>query len=234
MKSFIRFGHPGVVPGLPRSDEVHIWQISLRDGDPEALLIHLTTEEQQRACRLRLDRVRRQFIAARAGLRQILGGYVDRPAAEVSIRTTATGRPELADPVGEGIDFNLTHSESVGLVAVSGSGRVGIDVECVREIAERDNLVRRFFAPAECDRFFGLAIADRQEAFFQAWTRKEAILKAVGRGVQSLDCCEVGFGPGCEASVRRLDDDRAAHLRWQMHVWEPLAGYRAAVVAENG
>lgn len=233
MKSFIRFDTSDGVPGMPERDEVHIWQIPLHEGDPEGLLVHLTSEEQQRACRLRLDRVRWQFVRARAGLRTVLGGYLDRPAADVPIRTAPTGRPELAEGCCGGFDFNLTHSESVGLVAVSCGGRVGVDVERVRVIAERDNLVRRFFAPAEQDRFFGLDAADRQEAFFQAWTRKEAILKAVGRGVASLDCCEVAFGPGAEAAVLRLEGDDEAHLRWQMHVWEPRAGYRAAAVAEK-
>jgi len=233
MKSFVRFDTSDDRPNMPTRDEVHIWQIPLHEGDPADLLVHLTGEEQQRACRLRLDRVRWQFIRARAGLRKVLAGYLDRAAADVPIRAAPTGRPELAEGCCGGFDFNLTHSESVGLVAVSCGGRVGVDVECVRVIAERDNLVRRFFAPAERDHFFGLDAADRQEAFFQAWTRKEAILKAVGRGVASLDCCEVGFGPGSEAAVRRLEGDREAHLRWQMHVWEPLAGYRAAVVVEK-
>lgn len=230
MKKIIHFDHPGSSPVEAKRDEVHVWQFSLLVEDPDALLVYLTPEEQQRACRLRMERVRRQFIVARAGMRRLLGGYLGLPADRVPIRNTPTGRPELVDG---SIDFNLSHSESIGLLAVSGSGRVGVDVERVRTIAEIDNLVTRFFAPTERERYFRLEVADRREAFFQAWTRKEAILKAIGRGVQSLDLCEVGFGPADEAVVRRLEEDSQAHLRWQMHVWEPEEGYRAAVVVER-
>ena len=92
------------------------------------------------------------------------------------------GKPELVGP-GEDIPFNLAHTDGLALLAVAGSGRVGIDAEVVRFGIEMEDMSRRFFAPAEADEILALAPDARLAAFFACWTRKEAFVKALGTGL---------------------------------------------------
>ena len=77
------------------------------------------------------------------------------------------------------IDFNISHSESYVVLAIANTGKVGIDVEKIRPV---DPERFRFWqnqhdAPNTSDE-------DRLHFFFKVWTKKEAVTKAVGRGIQ--------------------------------------------------
>jgi len=215
----------------PRSSvpdgETHVYTAHLCDGGPYLAL--LTVEERERAGRFRLARVRDQFVAARGRLRALLGHYLGLPPQEVPVLYADGGKPHL--PPGMPLQFNISHTEGLAVYAV-GRSRVGVDVERCREIRDADNLVTRFFSRRECAQFHSLPAADRQAAFLRAWTRKEAVLKAIGRGVQSLDCCEVTFGDSEPPAVLTLDGDAAARRQWKLFTWEPAAGYLAAGAVE--
>src|SRR5262249_31421650 len=150
----------------------------------------LTAEERARATRFRLGRIRDQFVAARGQLRLLLGHYLDLDPAAVPIWYADGGKPHL--PPEYPLHFNVSPTDGLAVYAV-GAARVGVDVERYRPVPDADSLVARFFSRHDADVFQSLSAADRLDAFFRAWTRKEAVLKAVGRGVQSLDCCDVTF-----------------------------------------
>jgi 4'-phosphopantetheinyl transferase len=114
-----------------------------------------------------------------------------------------------------------------------GRTRVGVDVERERPIPDAEGLVCRFFSLREIAEFQGIPTQSRQAAFLRAWTRKEAVLKAIGRGVQSLDYCEVSFADGEPAAVLSIEGDVDARDRWELITWEPAAGYLAAVAVEK-
>ena len=105
--------------------------------------------------------------AVREALRRLIG--------DAEIRVDEHGRPWA-----EGVAFNVSHSGEVGLIAVAAAGRrVGIDVQQIRETTDFTALAARFFHPDEA-----AAIGDRRDAFFRCWTRKEAVVKALGLGLQ--------------------------------------------------
>lgn len=209
--------------------ELHLWSAALDRGADVALL---TDEERARAERFKMARVRDQYVAARAQLRVVLGRYLDIPPAEVALSYEASGKPILHPRHGADLYFNVSHSEALAVYAVTSGGRVGVDVECWRFIPDAEGLVGRFFTPRERDLFLGLPEGERQAAFFRAWTRKEAVLKALGLGVQALDRCEVTFCPGEAESVLRVGDDSACASRWLLKSWQPTPDYAAAVAVE--
>lgn len=217
-------------PPLLVSGEVHLWHCSL-DQVPRAKT-GLTDDEQVRAAKLKRTEIRSQFIAARTTLRHLLGRYLNLPPREVPIVYLDGGKPVLAGSLAE-LHFNVSHSEGRAWFAFTHVGRVGIDLEQIREVPNLEGLVERFFAPREIERFHQLLPELRQRAFFRAWTCKEAVLKAIGRGVQSLDCCEVAFEPETLASLIRLQDDTSPSARWTLHEWEPEAGFLAALAVET-
>jgi 4'-phosphopantetheinyl transferase len=217
-------------PRLLEADEVHLWSVSLdRRCDPSAL----TPEERSRAERFKLESVRLQFISSRAQLRTILGRYLGIGPALVPISYEPTGKPVLDASCGADLHFNVSHSESIAVFGVTRNRRIGVDVELGhRRIPNAEGIVERFFTERERQRFFSLPESERMSAFFRAWTRKEAVLKAVGQGVQSLDHCEVTFAPGEPEAVLRMGNDCDCGAKWLLRTWHPNANYVAAVAVE--
>src|SRR5262245_25890817 len=106
---------------VPAGD-THVYAAPLRDPGP--LLPFLTLTEHDRAARLRLPRIRDQFIAARGYLRRLLGHYLRLGPREVPVHYADGGKPYL--PAELGLEFNLSHTEGLAVFAV-GRARVGVD-----------------------------------------------------------------------------------------------------------
>jgi 4'-phosphopantetheinyl transferase len=170
-----------------------------------------------------------QFVAARSALRSILGRYVGRPAEEVRFLLGPVGKPSLAD-ASSPLFFNLSHSREVALVAVTRCGEIGVDVEHVRDMATRDAMAERFFHPNEVATLRSLAPGARAAGFFNAWTRKEAFLKATGKGISyGIDRVEVTLTPGDSPRVLGVDGSRTEAAAWSLGVFTPAAEYVGAV-----
>src|SRR5205085_12255965 len=91
----------------------------------------------------------------------------------------------------------------------------------------REDIVRRYFAPAEQQEFFSLPDEKRARAFFKYWTRKEAFVKARGSGLFSgLDQFEVAL----DAPRLLRADGGIDSGDWWMAELPSIAGYEAAVV----
>ena len=215
--------------GDPPGDHVHVYA-ARSVASVESLRQHLTEPEHARADRLRVPRIREQFIQARASLRLLLAKYLRCQPSQVPIILADGGKPYL--PPEHGLHFNLSHTHGLAVFAVSGRP-VGIDDEQVRKVPDAMGLVQRFFSEGEHRLFCQLAADDVPAAFLRAWTRKEAVLKAVGRGVQSLDCCEVTFREDEPPAVVSLDGDTSARARWYLHSWEPESGFQAALAVTD-
>jgi 4'-phosphopantetheinyl transferase len=158
--------------------EVWIDRLDLPEIAVESLTRFLTAAELALCDRCRLPQVRQRKIVARAKLRQILSRYLDQSPQEIEISVGSQGKPQVA-----GLEFNLSHSGDLVAYAVS-DRPVGIDIECVRSI-DLSGIIQRFFTPSEFAAWQKLPPADREIAFFQTWTIKEAYLKAIGTGLHT-------------------------------------------------
>lgn len=128
------------------------------------------------------DRLRYSF--AHSILRDILSRYVDCTAKDLCFDRNPYGKPFLiqrgsaAPPA-----FNMSHSGSVVLVAVSLECQIGVDVEQLRSFNNLDDIARSHFTTRECAFIMGHAPQSRCHAFLKCWTRKEAYIKATGKGM---------------------------------------------------
>jgi len=219
-------------------DAVHVWRVRLdrsAEGDFHALL---SDDEWKRADRLIHEHHRRRFMVAHAALRRILAGYTASRARALRFDRGPQGKPGLAhagSAAGAGLEFNLSHSADLALVAVAKHRPVGVDLERWKHEMDHLALATRFFSPAE--RASLLALAGRPEdvvqGFFTAWTRKEAYLKARGEGVmRGLHHFDVTLAPGEPARLLadRLD---SSIERWRMRSLVPEPGYSAAIVVAD-
>lgn len=222
-------------PPVLGADEVHLWRVRLdRPGAGDDMWAVLSETERGRARRFFQEHHRRRFVAAHAGLRRILAGYVASPAAELRFTVGAHGKPSLAESGTSGrmLEFNLSHSADLAVIAVAWERPVGVDLERWKREMNHLELAERFFSPGE--RASLRALAERHDdlvhGFFAAWSRKEAYLKARGEGVtRGLHHFDVTLAPGEPA---RLVADRldSAVDRWRMRSFVPAPGYSGAIV----
>ena len=173
--------------------EVVVARLEERPQVLQGLWAWLCGAERRRASRLRFERDRRRFVAARARLRQLLGARLGVAPQAVEIAYGGRGKPALARRfAGSGLRFNLSHSEGVALYAFSRAGEVGVDLEALRALPEADRIAARVFAPRERATYLALAPRHRPLAFLRLWTRKEAFVKAHGAGLSMpLDSLDV-------------------------------------------
>lgn len=142
--------------------------------------------EVERAGRFRFERLQRHFLAARGFLRYVLARYVDIGPGELRFSYNDYGKPSLAGD--ESLQFNISHSHEVGLVAVTRDAAVGVDVEHIRADFASEEIATRFFSRLEIETFSSLSREEQVAAFFRCWARKEAYIKAIGKGLsQPLD-----------------------------------------------
>jgi 4'-phosphopantetheinyl transferase len=156
---------------------ITVWPVDLA-VDPDPFLPLLSGDERDRCQAMATVDLRRRYAVAHGSLRQRLASTLgtEEPASLV-IAVGEHGKPFLADGA---LEFNLADSADVAVIAISDEGPVGVDVELVRPI-EHERLARRFFSMLECAALD--EAPDPEHAFFTIWTRKEAVVKATGRGI---------------------------------------------------
>ena len=102
---------------------------------------------------------------------------------ELCFETTTRGKPlAFVDGKPALVNFNVSHSGRHGLIAFNSKGRVGIDIEERRAREDLDGLIKTVFAPEEQSALSGLAGEPRLLLFYELWTIKEALVKALGDG----------------------------------------------------
>ncbi len=219
------------------ANEVHVWRVPLdmSPGTIERLSQFLAPDERAKAERFRFARDRNQFIIGRGLLRVLLGRYLVCDPQRVSFCYNTYGKPSLDAALStSGLQFNLSHSHQLALLAFTYVGNVGVDIEYMRSDVEFEQLAERFFAPGECAVLQALPVAAREEAFYNCWTRKEAYIKARGKGLSiPLESFEVSLRPGEPAALLRSREQPSDVLRWSLHTLIPGEQYAAALAVED-
>jgi 4'-phosphopantetheinyl transferase len=193
--------------------------------DLDALEAVLSIDERERAGRFVEPPDRRRFIAGRALLRRTLADYTGVEAADIRFEHAENGKPALAGAAA--LRFSVSGSESLVLVALRQHSEVGVDIECVRPVDDR--IAQAAMTADELARHEALPGGERERNFFSTWVAKEAVSKALGRGLR------LGFADfACPPSGGRIawPTARAEHV--ELPAWvQPLpvlrAGYAAAV-----
>lgn len=217
------------------SGVVHLWQRRLDASAAEvsACYEHLSSEEQERARRFRVERPRKEFVLTRGTLRSLLARYLGGRPQEVCFRYAGQGKPALQ---GESdLFFNVSHTNGLALIAFVKQRAIGVDVENVTRETEAERLAERFFSERERKALRPLIGSELKAAFFRCWTRKEAYIKAKGDGLSlPLHQFDVSIAEGDQDALlaTRPDPDEAA--RWTICDIAIGPGFAAAVaVAET-
>jgi len=218
---------------------VHLWEASL--DVPHEILRSLRTtlseEESLRASRYRTDVLRNRFIASRGILRDVLAGYLQIPAAEIRFDLSTFGKPHIRPSQNtDELQFNLSHTESKLMVAITSKIEVGVDVERLRSDIDSLAIANRFFSPDEATALANLSGEERTAAFYRCWTRKEAYVKARGTGLANeLKHFTVSVASAHEVHSSLISDDHdpAAPREWTLKDLPVETGYCAAVACRS-
>ena len=208
----------------PAADEVHVWSIDL-DRPAAHLAGVLSEDELLRAAAFKVEDARRRFVVARSALRTLLGRYLGAEPGTLRFGTGPQGKPRLDPP--SSTRFNVSHSGSVGMIAISRDKEVGIDVEQIKPRDHLAGVARRVFTQAERDAI------DSDEDFYRHWVAKEAFVKATGRGVSSVKSFEVLLDAPGGARLTHVGGDHEEAANWTLQPLEAPPGYAAAVVARG-
>jgi len=217
---------------------VHVWRVDLRaeqkiDGVAESMRL-LSVQERIRANEFQRQEPRTNYVKTRGVLRRLLGMYLQQHPASVKIETAEFGKPVLASSADAWLCFNVTHSATQALVAIGRERRIGVDIEQVREELDHSALMQKYFAAEEQAELAQLPSPDRLRAFFDCWTRKEAYLKATGRGLLTpLDSFVVSTRSDAPNALISVEGDSLAAAGWTLHDVPVAPGYSAAVAAEG-
>jgi 4'-phosphopantetheinyl transferase len=212
--------------------EIHVWRAYLDCEEPGLHRFDetLAPDEKARANRFVFRQDRNRYVAARGALRELLGRYLDRSPAAVEFDYTTKGKPSLRAALNErSIQFNVSHSRGLALLAFALGRNLGIDVEFIRPESPADEIAQRYFSPKELMELRTLPPSLRAEGFYLCWTRKEAYIKATGEGLHvPLESFNVSLTPGLPERLESADSDR-----WSMRSLYPDPLYAGALVAEG-
>jgi 4'-phosphopantetheinyl transferase len=202
------------------SGEVHTWCVSL-DVPSETsagLYATLTNDERNRSARFRFERDRQRFIVSHGVLRDLLGRYVGTEPAQIRFVSNAFGKPALSPEFGSRLNFNLSHSAGLAIIAIAIDAEIGVDVERIRTGPGYAEIARHFFSAAEAAHLNGVSGDLHAQAFFNCWTKKEAYVKARGEGL------------GMPLTKFQVADP---HGTWSLYTLQPAPGYIGALAIER-
>ncbi|RPI94870.1 MAG: 4'-phosphopantetheinyl transferase superfamily protein [Chloroflexi bacterium] len=218
-------------------NNIDVWRVSLRSVSTSAknLFGLLANDEIDRARRFHFQRDRDRFVVVRGVLRILLSAYIPISPEQIRFQYSARGRPFLAlDQNDVMLEFNVSHSHEMALLAFTRGPAVGIDVEYVHPDIVHEQVAERFFSAQEIASLRDLPDSLQAAAFFNCWTRKEAFIKATGEGLsRPLDQFSMSLIPDEAARLLTIQGQPEEASRWFVQDLEPGIGYAAALVAQN-
>ena len=217
------------------SVEIQVWVWEARSGESGAFYGLLSQTERERADRFFRAADRERWIVSRGRTRQLLGAAMDVEGSAIAFEVETNGRPFVAGRGSLAPFFNLSHSEQVGILALSREVEVGADVEAVRPID--DGVIAWALTSTERDQLEKVAPKDRFATFFRFWTLKEAFMKGTGLGaslpLHDFNILLEGHRDLVGPSLTRLAGLPDEPARWRFAEAVPAAGMRAAIAVRS-
>jgi 4'-phosphopantetheinyl transferase len=226
-----QLGNNGVPTG-----RVDVWRVRLDEpAKAGSEVVVLSPDEIARANRFHFEKDRIHFTRCRSALRALLSEYLAIPAAEIRFEYLASGKPQLAaEQNPSALQFNVSHSANMAVIAVGSEHRLGVDIEKIRDDVDTTALAERFFSLRERAGLQALPDHLRVPGFFACWTRKEAFLKATGEGLSfPLEDFSVTTHPDLGPEIEEIKGSTDAGKQWFLADLSVVEGFRATVARER-
>jgi 4'-phosphopantetheinyl transferase len=218
-----------------QNDQVHIWRIDINQhlNDIINLLAILDNKEKQQAQRFKFNKDRNCLICSHAILRILLSKYLACVPKSITYEYNQYGKPMLSNNNNK-LHFNLSHSHQKAIIAITKDNPIGIDIEYMQTKQSLAEIAKRFFAAQEYHEYKQLPNKQKIHGFYNAWTRKEAFVKAIGEGItHPLKNFVVNLTPGTNAKILSIKNHETAPQDWQLHSFTVAEKYCAALAWEG-
>lgn len=216
---------------------IKLWTFNLPTAavDLRHYLPLLSPLEHERANRFRFERHRVEFVVARSLLRMSLGRELGCHAVDLKIEYGPYGKPFLeSNRLHSSIEFNLSHSNGLILIACGYSMRIGVDVEKIKGGADFTEISKLCFGINEQQLLENASAIDRSDIFFGLWTAKEAYSKALGVGLsyplEEIDCSKLTLKPWDYSRYMKIGNGAGAQYVVQ---YKPEANCIAAIAFDK-
>jgi 4'-phosphopantetheinyl transferase len=172
-------------PGSPIQlavGEVHLWRANLNLSPLQVEVGRglLSTDERERADRMVTQTLQNRRAAAQSILRDVLARYLAISPSRIVFSLGERGKPSVQ---GSDLEFNMSHTEDLALIALTRTHPIGVDIEFIKTSKYHESIVEKNYSPQEFAQYQSLPEGEKLEAFFRGWTRKEAYIKAIGLGL---------------------------------------------------
>ncbi|KPJ67459.1 MAG: hypothetical protein AMJ43_04175 [Coxiella sp. DG_40] len=211
--------------------EAHIWLIAIKDFilRLDEFQSILSANERKQAQRFLFIQHQERFIVVHGILRQLLANYLSTASKKINFIYDNYGKPKV-----ENIRFNISHSQDLALFAFTKYSDVGVDIEFVKKDFDGDNIAHRFFSEYEIQSLSKLPSAKRSSAFFNCWTRKEAFIKAIGKGLSfPLNKFDVDISHSQKSLLLNVRSNEYKVSDWKLIDLDPHQNYAAALAVSN-
>lgn len=165
---------------------VHVWgfDVGRLEDHWEDYQDDLDDEEKSRAAKFAFPKDRRAYVLRHTLLRRLVGAYLGVRASRPEFVAGRMGKPSLKPaPDQSWLAFSMAASWPVVLFAFASHHELGVDVERIRPIDEAADIAATHFTAQEQQALSAALPADQPRTFFGIWTRKEALVKAIGIGL---------------------------------------------------
>jgi len=210
---------------------VHLWRVDLDvDGETEEdLRKQLPPADIAKSESFASPRARRRYIVTRGTLRTLLSSQLDERPRSIPIQVGPNGKPYVHGADHE-IHFNVSHSADTAMICIATCGAVGVDLESARHVPAAVALARRHFTPVEASFVEAGGTAGAAARFLLCWTRKEALVKAIGAGL-NLDLSSFVVPLTSPGAILLIDDPEGGPPRRWLLLDVPLGDRHVAALA---
>lgn len=213
--------------------ETHVWRLTL-EMNPAQLnnaKLFLNKEELSRVRRFYFDKHRNHYIAAHGQMRKILCYYLNVKNEDLNFSFNEFGKPFLENGA---LYFNISHSNNLALLAINLKFELGVDIEWKKRKVNHLQIGERFFSAKEFSDLKSLPPEHQRQGFFNCWTRKEAYIKARGKGLGiPLKEFEVSLKPDESVELRSTNHDPEAVSSWHLYSVNPHPDYTGALCVNH-
>jgi len=214
-------------------DEIHVWLVDINkvsNSDSNHYYSLLSDDEKVRMGKYHFEKDRKSFRTTRAILRTLLSKYLIMDNENISFQSNKYGKPYLDSPKKNNFKFNVSHSREYTALAFNWINEIGIDIEYINKELKIEEIVNNYFSSYEIQQLFRLEQKKRRHAFFRIWTRKEAFIKAIGRGLSiPLDSFDVSVGEECPKILNQAGVKNLAN--YKMHKINVKPNYCSTLVS---
>jgi 4'-phosphopantetheinyl transferase len=219
---------------LLQDKSIHIWYADIHSIRLGQELIHttLSPDEIAHANQYKFEQDRMSFFSRHYILRLILSKYYKCRPQELKFRYSQYGKPDVDSSESECLKFNLSFSGNLMAVGISAHIDIGVDLEEIKQLDNINDIANDHFSLEEFTFFKN--DSDITSTFYKIWTRKEAFIKGVGKGMfYPLKSFSVKLGSKGVSKHPIIISQPKESKKWRIIELDAKKGYVASLAAKT-